>query len=139
MKLVMVINQELPLGLIANTAAVLGLSVGDRVTGLTGPDITDGAGRIHAGITKVNIPVLGASSMVLQGLYERLLEESESDRDSDIQIIDFNTVAQRCKNYDDYTRELAACGQDTLQYLGLCLYGQEQKINRLTGNLRLLR
>jgi hypothetical protein len=135
MKLVMIINQELPLGLIANTAAVLGLSVGDRVTGLTGPDITDGAGRIHAGITKVNIPVLGASSMILQGLYERLLEEN----DSDIQIIDFNTVAQRCKNYDDYTRELAACGQDAFQYLGLCLYGQEQKINRLTGNLRLLR
>ncbi len=137
MKLVMVINQELPLGLIANTAAVLGLSVGDRVRGLTGPDITDGAGRIHAGITKVNIPVLGASSMVLEGLYERLMEESDSD--SDIQIIDFNTVAQRCKNYDDYTRELAACGQDAFQYLGLCLYGPEQKINRLTGNLRLLR
>ncbi len=135
MKLVMVINQELPLGLIANTAAVLGLSVGDRVTGLTGPDITDGAGRIHAGITKVNIPVLGASSMVLKELYERLLEES----DSDIQIIDFNTVAQRCKNYDDYTRELAVCGREMFQYLGLCLYGPEQKINRLTGNLKLLR
>ena len=72
MKLVMIINQELPLGLIANTAAVLGLSVGDRVTGLTGPDITDGAGRIHAGITKVNIPVLGASSVVLKELYQRI-------------------------------------------------------------------
>ncbi len=135
MKLVIIINQELPLGLIANTAAVLGLSLGDKVSGLTGPDIPDKNGRIHAGITKVNIPVLGADSIYLKSLYERLLE----DHDGDIQIIDFNTVAQRCKSYDDYTRELAACSQETLHYLGLCLYGPDQKINKLTGNLGLLR
>jgi hypothetical protein len=34
----MIINQELPLGLIANTAAVLGLSLGERVPDLIGPE-----------------------------------------------------------------------------------------------------
>jgi Protein of unknown function (DUF2000). len=135
MKLVMIINQEIPLGLIANTAAVLGLSLGDRVKGLTGPDVQDKDGGVHAGITQVNIPVLGLNGEQLKSLYDSLF----SVQYEDITVIDFNTVAQRSKCYADYTRELAACSQEGLNYLGVCLYGPEPKINKLTGNLRLLR
>jgi hypothetical protein len=135
MKLVLIINRDLPLGLIANAAAVLGLSFGNTVADLIGPDIQDRDGRVHAGITRVNIPVLAAAPEQLKDLYDNLVEISEED----ILVIDFNTVAQSCKNYADYTRELAVCSQDSLQYLGICLYGPQQKINKLTGNLRLLK
>lgn len=135
MKMVIVINQELPLGLVANTAAVLGLSMGDRVTGLTGPDIPDATGRIHAGITNVNIPVLGGSGEQLKEIYQGMIDREFTD----VTLIDFNTVAQRAKCYEDYTRALAASKEETLDYLGICLYGSEKSINRLTGNLRLLR
>ncbi|HBF39488.1 MAG TPA: DUF2000 domain-containing protein [Firmicutes bacterium] len=135
MKLVMIINQELPLGLIANTTAVLGLSLGERVPDLIGPDIQDEEGIIHAGITKVNIPVLGTSREQLKDLYENLAREKFDE----ITMIDFNTVAQRSKCYEDYTIALAATSKDELDFLGVCLYGPEEKINKLTGNLRLLR
>ena len=135
MKLVMIINQELPLGLIANTAAVLGLSLGEKVPDLTGPDIPDMSGIIHAGITKVNIPVLGMSHEQLKSLCESLARKQFEG----ITIIDFNTVAQRSICYEDYASALAATSEDELDYLGICLFGPDQKINKLTGNLRLLR
>jgi hypothetical protein len=135
MKLVVIINQDLPLGLIANTATVLGLSLGDRVKGIIGPDIQDKDGRVHAGITQVNIPVLGVNGEQLKSLYDSLFDAQYED----VTVIDFNTVAQRSKCYEDYTQELAACSQEKLDYLGVCLYGPAPKINKLTGSLRLLR
>lgn len=135
MKLVIIINQDLPLGLIANTAAVLGLSLGNTVPNLTGPDIQDQDGRIHVGITRVNIPVLGTSREQLKTFYDQLV----NTQDEEIMMIDFNTVAQRSKCYEDYTRELAVCSLDSLDYLGICLFGPLQKINKLTGNFRLLK
>ncbi|HBE77973.1 MAG TPA: hypothetical protein DDW65_09375 [Firmicutes bacterium] len=45
---------------------------------------------IHAGITKVNIPILGTTGESLKNLYDSFKETKERD----IQIIDFNTVAQ---------------------------------------------
>lgn len=50
MKLVIIINQDLPLGLVANTAAVLGLSLGNRVPGLIGADIKGQGGECMPGL-----------------------------------------------------------------------------------------
>ena len=41
MKCVMIIDQDLPVGLIANTAAVLALTIGHRIDGIIGEDVTD--------------------------------------------------------------------------------------------------
>ncbi|MEN6384757.1 MAG: DUF2000 family protein, partial [Phycisphaerales bacterium] len=62
MKIVMVINKELPLGLVANTAAVLGISLGKMFQqDIVGCDIQDGDGNIHSGITAKTIPVLAGN------------------------------------------------------------------------------
>lgn len=58
MKIVMVINKELPIGLIANTAAVLGISAGKIYEEIVGDDIQDSDGNIHTGITTKTIPIL---------------------------------------------------------------------------------
>ena len=58
MKCVMVIDEELPLGLIANTAAVLAMSIGDKIKGIIGDDVRDGDGQLHRGITNLPIPLL---------------------------------------------------------------------------------
>ena len=135
MKLVMVINQDLPMGFIANTAAVLGLSLGNRISGLTGPDITDKDGCFHLGITRLNIPVLGAPGATIKGLRDSLYQEEAED----LTVIDFNTIAQRAKLYEDYTAQLAEAPGAALEYLGVCIYGNAKKVNKLTGNLQLLR
>lgn len=90
---------------------------------------------MHAGITRLNIPVLGTTRDQLKNLYENLFDEQYAD----MTVIDFNTLAQRSKCYEDYTRTLAAFPHEDLEYLGVCLYGPVQKVNKLTGNLRLLK
>lgn len=135
MKVVMVIDRELPLGLIANTAAVLGASLGNMVAGLVGGDVADADGNRHLGITTMNIPVLGASGEQIKELRGRL----SAGEFADVATVDFNHVAQRSLDYENYTRLLAGSPGAALTYLGLCLYGPVKKVNRLTGNLGLLR
>lgn len=66
MKIVMVISKELPLGLVANTAAVLGISLRKIFQqDIVGCDIQDANGNVHIGITGQTIPVLGGSSKML--------------------------------------------------------------------------
>ncbi|TCL62746.1 uncharacterized protein DUF2000 [Hydrogenispora ethanolica] len=135
MKIVMLIDPQLPLGLIANTAAVLGLSLGNQIEPVIGPAIPDADGREHAGITGVSIPILSATRAEIQALRESLYDPEHAA----VGVIDFSSVAQRSKSYEDYTRSLAGSGGGDLQYLGICLFGPEPQINRLTGNMRLLR
>lgn len=57
MKIVMLVNKELPLGLIVNTAAVLGVSLGKLKNELVGEDYLDKVNCIHPGIAKSAIPL----------------------------------------------------------------------------------
>ncbi|MBP2654141.1 MAG: hypothetical protein H6Q73_1710 [Firmicutes bacterium] len=134
MKTVFLIDRKLPLGLIANTAAALGLSLGSKVEGLVGPDIFDKDERIHIGITKVNLPILGTSQEEIKAIREKVYEEEFRD----ILVIDFCSVAQKSKRYEDYTELLSETKVDNIKYLGICLYGSSQKINKLTGGFSLL-
>lgn len=135
MKSVLIVDRDLPLGLIANTAAALGLSLGDRIKGLTGPDITDPAGNVHLGVTNIPIPVLGTSKEKIKEIADSLY----SNPLPDVTAIDFNSVAQRCNSYDTYIVNLQDTPPESVQYLGLCLYGPDKVVNKLTGQLALLR
>lgn len=58
-KCVFIVDKTLPLGLVANTCAVLSLSLGKNHPELVGDNLHDKDGNIHAGITTVVMPVLG--------------------------------------------------------------------------------
>lgn len=135
MKCALVIDNTLPIGLIANTAAVLALSLGQQAQDIIGPDITDGSGNIHPGITRLPVPTLGASSEFLSALRNRLFAEKYID----VIVIAFSGTAQICKTYAEYGERLACVSSDQLTYLGLGLYGPKKIINQLTGSLPLLR
>ncbi len=134
-KCVMVIDGALPLGLIANTAAVLGATLGKVVEGMIGHDLVDNEGNRHLGITTVPIPILKADR-------ERIREirmACNAPEMAELVVVDFCDAAQRTKTYADYERELASTPAGELAYLGVALYGDQKKVNRLTGNLPLLR
>lgn len=133
MKIVMIVNNELPLGLAANACAVLGISLGRREKGILGPAITDRSGAAHYGITHMNIPVLAADGDGLKGIYARAADAT------DVEIIDFNTIAQECRDYTHYRERLSATPTEDLCFSGLCLAGPPKKINGLTGSLGLFR
>lgn len=49
-KCVMVIDENLPLGIIANTAAIMGITLGKQMPEVVGADVYDRTGNGHLGI-----------------------------------------------------------------------------------------
>lgn len=135
MKCVIVIDEALPAGLIANTAAVLGVSLAARVEGLTGKSLMDKDGRRHEGIINVPVPILAMTKEELKEKYDEILEKG----DQDIIAIGFSEIAQKSLSYEDYEMKLASTEKDRISYLGLCIYGPRKKVSKLTGSLRMLR
>ena len=135
MKIVIIINQELSPGLAANTAVVLGISLGNADPGILGPDLEDASSGIHRGITRENIPVLGADRTKIRDIYEQAVQAR--DQGQEIDLIDFNTLAQRSRHYDEYRERLSGTLSADLEFSGICLFGSGKKISRLTGSLKL--
>ena len=133
-KCVMVIDVELPLGLIANTSAVLALTLGKKIEGIIGPVVVDGDGHTHEGITTTPIPILKGSEAMIKELREIISSDYP-----DLFLVDFSNVAQITKNYDDYMNKIASFTSNDFQYLGIAVYGNKKQVNKLTGSLPLLR
>ena len=134
-KCVMIINQNLPAGVAANTAAIMGISLGKQKPQIVGPDVADKNGRYRPGIIEFPVPILKGSSENMQEIYRKLLLPEFSS----LTAIDFTDLAQGCKTYEDFIEKMSKSPVDSLQYLGLTLCGPKKKVNKLTGNLPLLR
>ena len=132
-KCVMIIAEDLPLGEIANTAAILGITLGGKLPETVGENVTDGAGNPHLGLIKIPVPILKASREAIGKLRLRLYERQFGD----ITAADFTDLAQGCKTYDEFIDKMSYTSE--LNYIGLAVCGDKQKINKLTGNLPLMR
>lgn len=131
MKIVMILNQALSAGLAANTAAVLGISLGHTEPGVIGPDLLDRSQTCHPGITRQNIPVLVSDGKALKTIYE------QTKRADDLAVISFNTIAHKSRDYEVYSEKLARTRTCDLEFSGLCIRGPEKKVSQLTGSMKL--
>ena len=131
-KCVVIIDDELPIGLMVNTAMIMGLTLGKMHPELIGDNVLDQDRKNHLGITEYPIPVLKANKALLKEIREKTY-------DLDLTVVDFSDIAQSCKDYEDYIIKMKCCSSDQLQYLGLAIYGDKKKLNKLTGNMPLLR
>ena len=127
-KCVMIIDEQLPLGIIANTAAVMGITLGKSIPEVVGNDVYDKAGNKHLGIITFPIPILKGD---IQKLYQ-----SEF---SDLIVVDFSDIAQVCKNYVEFISKMQSVTEAELNYIGIAICGTKKKINKLTGNMALLK
>ncbi len=57
-KCVIVMDERLPLGVAANTAAILGITMGMKMPDVVGEDVPDAQGNAHTGIIQFPVPVL---------------------------------------------------------------------------------
>lgn len=133
-KMVIVLDTALSLGLKTNTAAVLSLTLGNKIQGLIGEDLKDGGGDIHTGLTKIPLPILQCTNDVLVEIYNQAYNLKEQ-----IFLVDITNAAQTTKNYDDYSQKLNQSSSQTLKLLGIGLAGNINLIKKLTGNLGLVR
>lgn len=134
-KCVMIINEYLSKGIAANIAAIMGMSLGKKIPHIIGQDIVDQDGNQHLGIIEIPVPILKDNNDHMKKIYQKL----SSYEDNDITIIDFSTLAQRCRTYKEYIHEMNCTQEAELEYIGIALYGNKKVINKLTGNLSLLK
>ena len=133
-KMVIVLDDALPVGLKANTAAVLSLTLGNKLEGLIGKDLTDGSNNVHTALTTIPLPILTSSTEKLKEIYAQGYELKDQ-----LLLIDITDAAQTTKNYTDYEEKLKQATTDQLKLLGIALAGSKKLVNKLTGNLPLLR
>lgn len=134
-KCVIVLDKSLPVGLLANTAAVLGMGLAHAVPHIMGAKLTDAAGVDHSGITTIPVPVLA----VVGNEVSRVANSAREAEEEGVQIIDVTDAAQTTKNYEAYEEKLKQTAPEALRYLGIGLYGPEKLVSSLTGSLPMLR
>ena len=134
-KCVIVIDSNLPIGMISNTAAILGITLGKQIPETVGIDVSDKTGNSHLGIVEIPVPILKGDTNTIKGLRERLYKTEFSD----LTVVDFSSVAQSCKTYDEFIGKMAEVPECELQYFGIAILGNKKQVNKLTGSIPLLR
>lgn len=132
-KCAIVVSEELPVGLAANAASVLSITLGHRVDGLVGADVKDADGVAHPGIIHMPIPILNAPREQIAAIVQAAAEDDE------LFFVSFSALAQSCKTYDEYIDKMAATATADLDSVGVGLHGPQKRVNRLVGSLPLLR
>jgi len=135
LKCVMVIDENLPLGIITNTAAVMGVTIGREFPHLVGADVFDQTENRHLGIIEFPIPILKGNASLIRELREKLYQPEFSQ----LTVVDFSDVAQGCKTYDEFIGKMAKVPGEDLNYFGLAICGNKKQVNKLTGSMPLLR
>lgn len=134
-KCVMIIDNALPIGMIANTAGIMGVTLGKYISEYIGSDVFDKDGNMHLGIVAFPIPILNASKEKMKEIRQQLYQEEFSD----CIVVDFSDVAQSCNMYSQFIEKLGNTEESKLTYFGIGICGEKKLVNKLTGNLPLLR
>ena len=134
-KCVMIIDESLPSGVIANTAAVMGITLGKNIPDIVGADVYDSTGREHLGIIEFPVPILKGDAKSIKAIREKLYEPEFMD----LTVVDFSDLAQGCKTYQEYIEKMGKVSETQLSYLGVAICGAKKKVNKLTGSIPLLR
>lgn len=134
-KCVIVIDENLPLGIIANTAAIMGITLGKKMPEVVGSDVVDKTGNEHLGIIEFPVPILKGNIDSIKAIREKLYEPDFSD----LTVVDFSDLAQSCKTYDEFIGKMGTAAETDLNYFGIAICGTKKKINKLTGSMGLLR
>ncbi len=131
----MVIDENLPLGIIANTAAIMGITLGKKMPEVVGADVYDRTGNRHLGIIEFPVPILKGNADMIKTIREKLYEQDFPD----LTIVDFTDLAQGCKTYDEFIEKMKEVPEIDLNYFGIAICGAKKKVNQLTGSMALLR
>ena len=110
-------------------------TLGKLAPQIVGEDVVDQSGNSHRGVVAIPIPILSVSREKLKMIREQLYQPEFSD----LIVVDFSDVAQSCKNYPEYIEKAEAVTEEEITYFGIGIYGSKKRVNKLTGDLPLLR
>jgi hypothetical protein len=132
-KCIIVINAELEPGIIANTTACLGFSLGSALPHEVGPTQKDADGVLHGGLVNIPVPILSASAAQVKEIVDRAYQTDG------LIVFDMSDKAQLSKTQEEYGTAIAETKNADLKYWGVALYGDKKIINKQCGSLPLFR
>lgn len=131
MKSAIIINPDLPSGLLANAIACITSGLFLEGKNLVGEKI-EGKDISYIPITK--IPIL-----ILKPGQQSLVELCEQAQKLNLKYMAFTKEAQSTTDYAQYTERVAGKDLMSVTLLGLGVVGENKEINSLVGSLPMLR
>lgn len=129
-----IVNPELPLGLLANTVGTIATGLGARFTVPLRGQLTDAHGYVIDVSAKLPLPILQGTPVQLQTL---LLKAGGADDERAVVV--FPAFARTVHDYAEYAACFNRHDLSTTPLDGIGLYGPEKWVKSLTGSLKLLR
>ena len=133
-KIILVLRADLALGTLVNVAACLTAGIIAGVPVLAGHALEDQAGLRSLASSHVPIVALKGGT----DAFVRILTEIKSQQDKGLLCV-FPAYARDIHQAQDYWVQHHEHTHDGSELLGLALYGPKKWLNRLSGNLPLLR
>ena len=133
LKLVIVINSSLGIGLAANRAAVLATGLAAHVPNMIGQNLNTKDGVTLLGFTQIHIPILASKPDT------SFLELAKRSEQLGCKVIVFLTRAQGMKSYEEYKISIAQTNYVDLDVDAIAIYGDQKSVTKITGNLPALR
>ena len=134
LRLALVVNPELPLGLLANTTAAISIGMGTRMPDLGDRRLSDAKGTEFDSSSNLPVPVLQASDEQLRQILTKA--SGQIDKGS---VVAFPAFARKLHAYEDYLTALPEKDLSAEAIDGIGLAGPAKWVRSLTGSLKLLR
>jgi len=134
LRIAVIVDPSLPIGLLANTVATLSVGIGAAETRFGNTVLTDAAGRAFRNSADRPVPILQATPEVMGALLLKAQPVPEGGF-----IVPFPRFARALHAFADYQAEFPQRDLATEVLDGLALAGPEKWVKSLTGNLKLLR
>ena len=133
-RLAIVVNPDLPVGLLANTVGAIGIGLGARLPWLGNRPLTDAEGRTIDDSSILPVPILAAAPEVIRALMLKAMP-----RGDDCALVVFPAFSRSLHDYREYEAMLPEkrLAEEAIDGIGLC--GPAKWVKSLTGSLRLLR
>ncbi|MDL2399292.1 DUF2000 domain-containing protein [Rhizobium mayense] len=133
-RLAIVINPDLPLGLIANTAGAIAIGLGARFPTLAARQLIDSEGRAIDISSNVPVPMLQADTDTMRSLLLKALP-TQGER----AVVAFPAFARSLHDYREYEATFPDRDLKMEAIDGLGIAGPAKWVKSLTGSLKLLR
>lgn len=132
-RIAIILAPELKPGQMANRSAVLATGLAARHPEIVGPALTTADGHRLEGITKVPMAVLAARD--LADVQRLTLKANQLG----CSLMVYLSRAQGLRSYEAYQASIARGRFEELDVDAVILYGPKKRVNKVTGNLSLMR
>lgn len=134
LRLAVIVDPELPVGLIANTVATISAGIGAAIPEFGNTELVDAAGRSFRNSADRPVPILQASGAMMSALLGRAFPVPPGGV-----VVPFPRFARSMHAFADYQAAFPAHDLAAEVLDGLGLAGPEKWVRSLTGSLKLLR